>query len=68
MHAQVAGAFDGGEVAGFVYLSMRSKKSSNKAKPPGLPVGTCKLLRFTPYKNAWLQKVNDFYLKSYPVG
>jgi deoxyribodipyrimidine photo-lyase len=23
---------------------------------------------FTPYKNAWLQKVNDFYLKSYPVG
>ena len=23
---------------------------------------------FTPYKNAWLQKVNDYYLKSYPVG
>ena len=23
---------------------------------------------FTPYKNAWLRKVNDFYLKAYPVG
>jgi deoxyribodipyrimidine photo-lyase len=22
---------------------------------------------FTPYKNAWLKKVNDFYLKAYPV-
>lgn len=22
---------------------------------------------FTPYKNAWLARVNDFYLKSYPV-
>ncbi len=22
---------------------------------------------FTPYKNAWLKKVNDFYLSSYPV-
>ncbi|WP_343622977.1 deoxyribodipyrimidine photo-lyase [Roseateles puraquae] len=22
---------------------------------------------FTPYKNAWLRKVNDFYLRSYPV-
>jgi deoxyribodipyrimidine photo-lyase len=22
---------------------------------------------FTPYKNAWLRKVNDFYLSSYPV-
>ncbi|MGB4810915.1 MAG: deoxyribodipyrimidine photo-lyase [Methylophilaceae bacterium] len=22
---------------------------------------------FTPYKNAWLKKVNDFYLKTYPV-
>ncbi len=22
---------------------------------------------YTPYKNKWLQKVNDFYLKSYPV-
>ncbi|MEO6855140.1 MAG: deoxyribodipyrimidine photo-lyase [Rhodoferax sp.] len=22
---------------------------------------------FTPYKNAWLKKVDDFYLKSYPV-
>ncbi len=29
----------------------------------GTPYGV-----FTPYKNAWLQKVNDFYLKSYPVG
>jgi deoxyribodipyrimidine photo-lyase len=23
---------------------------------------------FTPYKNAWLKKVDDFYLKSYPVA
>ena len=23
---------------------------------------------FTPYKNAWLKKVDDFYLKSYPVS
>ncbi len=23
---------------------------------------------FTPYKNAWLAKVDDFYLKSYPVA
>ena len=23
---------------------------------------------FTPYKNAWLKKVDPFYLKSYPVG
>jgi len=23
---------------------------------------------FTPYKNAWLKKVDDFYLRSYPVG
>ena len=23
---------------------------------------------FTPYKNAWLRKVNEFYLRSYPVG
>ena len=22
---------------------------------------------FTPYKNAWLRKVNDFYLRAYPV-
>ncbi|MCF8203711.1 MAG: DNA photolyase family protein [Methylotenera sp.] len=22
---------------------------------------------FTPYKNAWLRKVNDFYLSSYPI-
>jgi len=22
---------------------------------------------FTPYKNAWLRKINDFYLKAYPV-
>jgi deoxyribodipyrimidine photo-lyase len=22
---------------------------------------------FTPYKNAWLKKLNDFYLKAYPV-
>ncbi|MBL0901118.1 MAG: enoyl-CoA hydratase/isomerase family protein, partial [Reyranella sp.] len=22
---------------------------------------------FTPYKNAWLREVNDFYLRSYPV-
>ena len=22
---------------------------------------------FTPYKNAWLRKVNDFYLKAYPL-
>ncbi len=22
---------------------------------------------FTPYKNAWLKKVNDYYLKSYPI-
>ncbi len=29
----------------------------------GTPYGV-----FTPYKNAWLQKVNHFYLKSYPVG
>ena len=23
---------------------------------------------FTPYKNAWLKKIDDFHLKSYPVG
>ncbi|HOY70375.1 MAG TPA: deoxyribodipyrimidine photo-lyase [Methylotenera sp.] len=23
---------------------------------------------FTPYKNAWLKKLDDFYLKTYPVG
>jgi deoxyribodipyrimidine photo-lyase len=23
---------------------------------------------FTPYKNAWLKKVNDFYVKAYPVA
>jgi deoxyribodipyrimidine photo-lyase len=23
---------------------------------------------FTPYKNAWLKKVDDFYLRAYPVG
>jgi deoxyribodipyrimidine photo-lyase len=23
---------------------------------------------FTPYKNAWLKKANDFYLKAYPVA
>jgi deoxyribodipyrimidine photo-lyase len=23
---------------------------------------------FTPYKNAWLQKIDDFYLRAYPVG
>ncbi|MEK8031914.1 deoxyribodipyrimidine photo-lyase [Ideonella sp. DXS29W] len=28
----------------------------------GTPYGV-----FTPYKNAWLKKVNDFYLRSYPV-
>ena len=22
---------------------------------------------FTPYKNAWLKKINDFYLKAYPI-
>jgi len=28
----------------------------------GTPYGV-----FTPYKNAWLRKVNDFYLRSYPI-
>ncbi len=23
---------------------------------------------FTPYKNAWLKKINDYYLKAYPVA
>jgi len=29
----------------------------------GTPYGV-----FTPYKNAWLKKVDDFYLKAYPVA
>ena len=37
----------------------RSEVLTQMGKPYGV---------FTPYKNAWLQKVNDFYLKSYPVG
>jgi deoxyribodipyrimidine photo-lyase len=37
----------------------RSELLTQMGKPYGV---------FTPYKNAWLQKVNDFYLKSYPVG
>ena len=31
---------------------------NNAGKPYGV---------FTPYKNAWLKKVNDFYLSAYPV-
>jgi deoxyribodipyrimidine photo-lyase len=31
-------------------------------KPDGRPFSV-----FTPYRNAWLAKVNSFYLKSYPV-
>ena len=37
----------------------RSEVLTQMGKPYGV---------FTPYKNAWLQKVSDFYLKSYPVG
>ena len=37
----------------------RSEVLTQMGKPYGV---------FTPYKNAWLQKVNDYYLKSYPVG
>jgi len=37
----------------------RSEVLTQMGKPYGV---------FTPYKNTWLQKVNDFYLKSYPVG
>jgi len=37
----------------------RSEVLTQMGKPYGV---------FTPYKNAWLQKVNDFYLRSYPVG
>jgi deoxyribodipyrimidine photo-lyase len=37
----------------------RSEVLTQMGKPYGV---------FTPYKNAWLQKVNDFYLKSYPMG
>ena len=37
----------------------RSEVLTQMGKPYGV---------FTPYKNAWLQKINDFYLKSYPVG
>ena len=37
----------------------RSEVLTQMGKPYGV---------FTPYKNAWLQKVNDYYLRSYPVG
>jgi deoxyribodipyrimidine photo-lyase len=37
----------------------RSEVLTQMGKPYGV---------FTPYKNAWLQKVNDYFLKSYPVG
>jgi len=37
----------------------RSEVLTQMGKPYGV---------FTPYKNAWLKKVNDFYLRSYPVG
>ena len=37
----------------------RSELLTQAGKPYGV---------FTPYKRAWLNKVNDFYLRSYPVG
>jgi deoxyribodipyrimidine photo-lyase len=37
----------------------RSEVLTQMEKPYGV---------FTPYKNAWLRKVNEFYLRSYPVG
>ena len=37
----------------------RSEVLTQTGKPYGV---------FTPYKNAWLKKVNDFYLNSYPVA
>jgi len=37
----------------------RSEVLTQMGKPYGV---------FTPYKNAWLQKINDFYLRAYPVG
>jgi len=37
----------------------RSEVLTQMGKPYGV---------FTPYKNAWLQKVNDYFLKSYSVG
>ncbi len=37
----------------------RSEVLTQMGKPYGV---------FTPYKNAWLKKINAYYLKSYPVG
>jgi len=37
----------------------RSEILTQSGKPYGV---------FTPYKNAWLKKVDDYYLRSYPVG
>jgi len=33
-----------------------------------LTLGGNPYIVFTPYKNAWLKKANDFYLKAYPVA
>nr|WP_295081834.1 deoxyribodipyrimidine photo-lyase [uncultured Roseateles sp.] len=37
----------------------RSEVLTAQGKPYGV---------FTPYKNAWLRKLNDFYLRAYPVA
>jgi deoxyribodipyrimidine photo-lyase len=61
--AQVRGALANAGIGFQTYKDHVIFERSEVLTQMGKPYGV-----FTPYKNAWLQKVNPYYLRSYPVG
>ena len=61
--AQVRGALANAGIGFQTYKDHVIFERSEVLTQMGKPYGV-----FTPYKNAWLQKINAFYLRSYPVG
>jgi deoxyribodipyrimidine photo-lyase len=60
--AQVLGALANAGIALHTYKDQVVFERDEVLTQMGRPYGV-----FTPYKNAWLKKVDDFYLRSYPV-
>ncbi len=61
--AQVLGALANAGIALHTYKDQVVFERDEVLTQMGRPYGV-----FTPYKNAWLKKVDDFYLRSYPVA
>ena len=61
--AQVRGALANAGIGFQTYKDHVIFERSEVLTQMGKPYGV-----FTPYKNAWLQKINPYFLRSYPVG